>query len=1154
MPTNGVGNITDDPLLASGSHLSVTSPCRGAGHAAYATGTDIDDEAWENPPSIGCDEYHAGAVIGPLSVSIATVATNLAAGYEGGFTGLIGGHASMSVWDFGDGTVVSNRPYAAHAWTALGDYAVVLRAYNESYPDGVSATVTVHVVEPQVHYVAADSANPVPPYTSWATAATNIQEAVDAAAVAGSLVLVSNGVYATGGRTVSGWDNNRVAVTKPLALHSVNGPQTTVISGGGVRCVYLGDGAGLSGFTLTNGAAHYGGGVYCESATAVVSNCVLAGNSAGGGGGAFGGTLNNCTLAGNSAEYGGGGAYGCTLKNCTLTGNSAEYAGGAFGGSLNNCTLTGNSASYSGGGAYGGTLYNCTLIGNSAILSMIPGESYGGGASDCILYNCCLASNSAVNGHGGGAAGCTLYDCTLTGNSAAGNYYGWGGDGGGAYDCTLYNCTLADNAAASSASFRGNGGGAYGCTLNNCTVIGNSARHGGGACGGTLNNCTLTGNSARYGGGGAYDVTLNNCTLTGNSAGAGGGADYCTLNNCTLTGNWADTGGGAFHSTLNNCIVCFNTAVKDANYSSSTLNYCCATPTPGNGTGNISLDPELASAWHLSVFSPCRGAGSAAYATGTDIDGESWATPPSIGCDEYHAGALTGPLSVDIAVTYTNLAVGCPVDLTALIEGRTDLSLWDFDDGSVALNQPYAMHAWNAAGDYRVVLWAFNDSYPGGVSASVPVHVVEQPVHYVAVDSANPLAPYTSWATAATNIQDAVDVASLPGALVLVSNGVYAIGSRGIGENPEYNQSRVVVTNAIRLESINGPTLTAIDGAGGIRCVYLGSGASLSGFTVTNGTAWEGGGVYCESASSVVSNCTLTGNSANRGGAAYGGTLYNCTLTGNSAEYGGGGAADCTLNNCTLAGNSAEYGGGGAYGGTLNNCTLTLNSAPGGGGADGCTLYNCIVYFNAAPRGPNHAHCTLNYCCTTPMPTNGIGNITSAPLYVKTSGWSNLRLQSNSPCINAGNNAYVSVDTDLDGSPRIVGGTVDMGAYECQSPALLDYYTWLQGYGLPTASSAAYVDSDGDLLNDWQEWRCGTNPTNALSALRLLSATSDGTDVTVTWQSVAGVSYFLEQSTNLASAFTLLAADILGQPGTTGYTDTNAASLSPRFYRVGVGP
>src|SRR5205823_5705813 len=103
-----------------------------------------------------------------------------------------------------------------------------------------------------------------------------------------------------------------------------------------------------------------------------------------------------------------------------------------------------------------------------------------------------------------------------------------------------------------------------------------------------------------------------------------------------------------------NCIVYFN---GGANYDySSTLNYCCTTPLPNNGAGNISSDPQLANSSHLSAGSPCRGAGSADYASGTDIDGESWASPPSIGCDEYHAGALTGPLSVNLTASFTNVA------------------------------------------------------------------------------------------------------------------------------------------------------------------------------------------------------------------------------------------------------------------------------------------------------------------------------------------------------------------------------------------------------------------------------------------------------------------------------------------------------------------
>ncbi len=71
--------------------------------------------------------------------------------------------------------------------------------------------------------------------------------------------------------------------------------------------------------------------------------------------------------------------------------------------------------------------------------------------------------------------------------------------------------------------------------------------------------------------------------------------------------------------------------------------------------------------------------------------------------------------------------------------------------------------------------------------------------------------------------------------------------------------------------------------------------------------------------------------------------------------------------------------------------------------------------------------------------------------------------------------------------------------------------------------------------------------------LRLLLGSSDGINVAVSWQSVAGVSYFLERSTNLASPFTPQATGIPGQSGTTSFPDSNAANLAPLFYRVGVG-
>jgi hypothetical protein len=150
--------------------------------------------------------------------------------------------------------------------------------------------------------------------------------------------------------------------------------------------------------------------------------------------------------------------------------------------------------------------------------------------------------------------------------------------------------------------------------------------------------------------------------------------------------------------------------------------YCCTSPTL-SGNGNINVNPQFLDGMHIASTSPCRGAGSPQYAGGTDVDGEAWATPPAMGCDEVILTNLVGPLSVNLVAWQTNVLVNRVASFWEAYTGRASTSSWSFGDGTTATNTWLNAHQWTSPGDFPVTYTVYNNDNPGGVAATVVVHV-----------------------------------------------------------------------------------------------------------------------------------------------------------------------------------------------------------------------------------------------------------------------------------------------------------------------------------------------------------------------------------------------------------------------------------------------
>ena len=366
----------------------------------------------------------------------------------------------------------------------------------------------------------------------------------------------------------------------------------------------------------------------------------------------------------------------------------------------------------------------------------------------------------------------------------------------------------------------------------------------------------------------------------------------------------------------------------------------------------------------------------------------------------------------------------------------------------------------------------------------------------------------TSWEDAYNYLQDALEDASAGCVEIWVAAGTYK-PDKGAGVEPNDQEATFQLVNNVAIyggfpsgggvwqDRDPNAHKTILSGNIGIGSYHVvtGSGtdktAVLDGFTITGGFTYDkGGGMYNESGSPTVTNCTFSDNRAsNYGGGMYNNfsspTITNCTFSGNSAGFGGGMSnygGSPTITNCTFSGNSVSgfsySSGGGMYNRsgspTITNCTFIGNSVSDSGGGmcdeyySSPTVTNCILWGNTAANGPqiydSNSNPTITYSDIQDG-WAGTGNINADPCFVDADGNDNivgtiddnLRLLFGSPCIDAGDNNSVPPDYtdldgdddtseptpfDLDGFPRFIdelcttntgNGTppiVDMGAYE----------------------------------------------------------------------------------------------------------------------------
>ncbi|WP_051410152.1 immunoglobulin-like domain-containing protein [Brevibacillus panacihumi] len=223
--------------------------------------------------------------------------------------------------------------------------------------------------------------------------------------------------------------------------------------------------------------------------------------------------------------------------------------------------------------------------------------------------------------------------------------------------------------------------------------------------------------------------------------------------------------------------------------------------------------------------------------------------------------------------------------------------------------------------------------------------------------------------------------------------------------------------------------------------------ATLTNVEIINNQAKNGGGTYHYYSNDVMTNVKINENQAIIDGGGifnYGASprISGAEVKGNSAGNSGGGiysnGAKNVLTNAEISGNRANMSGGGLYniGGkpALTNVTISGNEADVSGGgifirnSDSGTIRNSIVWGNAKEA--------IYYYSGSIQLSHSL--VDTDPKFIDFAQ-GNYRLSADSPAIDQGSTQYYdagltpdlsSITTDMDGNPRSVGNSIDMGAYE----------------------------------------------------------------------------------------------------------------------------